>query len=839
MNKSVKRFTCLLMSVLTLSSMVACEKGGKKKQAYDPEERPFVLATEALDGNFNPFFATSATDTEMISMTQIGMLSVDKDGNPVCGENEATVALDYKVTYLADDAGTVTTDASKALYTDYEFVIKNGIKFSDGEPLTIKDVLFNLYVYLDPVYMGSATIYSTDIVGLKAYRAQDPDMEGATEGDIQASFYTKAEARYTALVAWLADTKGEVAETEQIKKDYATAQKLFKEEVESDWTNNVGQLESYEEKYRFTEDWQVFLFNEGLVSIETNADGAVKDENGRYVTDFKDYPEVIAGATTAEKIAAYKALPGNAEVSDADARNALIKEECIDLVYGEYTSLKTKFVQVMYYWMTGTNAIEDFANDEKSKHYADIKADGKLDVPEISGISTYQTSSFDGVDLGEKHDVLKIKINKVDPKAIWNFSFGVAPMHYYSNEETIKSTDFGVKMGDKDFFDNVLKATNKNGLPVGAGVYKASSANEKDVNFGSFYNNNWVYFVRNDYFETVGEGLHNAKIRKLRYKVVSSDRIIQQLESGDIDYGEPNASQANSNEVSQISHLTSISYKTNGYGYVGINPKHVEQLEVRQAIMMAMDTQSIIRNYYPGLADTIWRPMSTTSWAYPTGATEYSKIAYQVDNQPIIDKVLEVEGASQGSDGKLYINGKPLKYKFTIAGETTDHPAFEMFQDAAKRLNECGFDITVGTDVSALRKLASGELAVWAAAWSSTVDPDMYQVYHKDSNATSVKNWGYDVILKDLTGKYERELEIINELSDLIDQGRETLEQSKRKEIYSQALDKVMDLAVELPTYQRNDLVAFNKNVIDLTTVNQNASANEGVIDRIWEVNYN
>ena len=36
--------------------------------------------------------------------------------------------------------------------TEYEFLIKKDIKFSDGTTLTIKDVLFNMYVYLDPAY---------------------------------------------------------------------------------------------------------------------------------------------------------------------------------------------------------------------------------------------------------------------------------------------------------------------------------------------------------------------------------------------------------------------------------------------------------------------------------------------------------------------------------------------------------------------------------------------------------------------------------------------------------------------------------------------------------------
>ena len=48
-----------------------------------------------------------------------------------------------------------------------------------------------------------------------------------------------------------------------------------------------------------------------------------------------------------------------------------------------------------------------------------------------------------------------------------------------------------------------------------------------------------------------------------------------------------------------------------------------------------------------------------------------------------------------------------------------------------------------------------------------------------------------------------------------------------------------MDLAVEFPTYQRNDLIVYNKNVVNAATLNLDPSAYEGVFDRLWEVNYN
>ena len=152
-----------------------------------------------------------------------------------------------------------------------------------------------------------------------------------------------------------------------------------------------------------------------------------------------------------------------------------------------------------------------------------------------------------------------------------------------------------------------------------------------------------------------------------------------------------------------------------------------------------------------------------------------------------------------------------------------------------------GIEVKVKIDAFALQKLASGQLAVWAAAWSSTIDPDMYQVYHKDSTAGSTLNWGYNAIKKD-PSKYSYEMNVINELSDLIDEARTSLDDTPmtgtRAQLYHQALDLVMELAVEMPTYQRNDLTVFNSNKIDSRTINQSPTAFDGIFSRIWEVDY-
>lgn len=865
MKKYLKNVICVVLVAAVLASscavLFACNKD--KGTHYDPETRPLTFSISALDGTFNPFFTTSSTDSTIANFTQVAMLTTTNEGDPDCGEDVPSVALDYKITSY--DANGQVVAGGNVDHTTYEFVIKNGIKYSDGEPLTIDDVLFNLYVYLDPMYSGSSTIYSVDIQGLKAYRYNDASL--ADDANVGNSYFsTLAQQRVNNLVEWGKDNKGTVALTEQMEKDLAAVAKQLKKDLETDWNANAGTLESDYKLYTFTEDWQSFYFIEGVIQYETTQNEMGRDvivkQDDKYVTwlDVKggdgkwSYDEnnqyaldINEACSDEEKIAEYMSKNNYSRES---AIEDIKKDTAIDYVYNYYamntSTMKSQISNILGGMSTGSNIVEEWIKEEQANYYA--KQSGS--VKHISGITTKKVTSFDGVKKnslkGEEHDVLCITINGIDPKAIYNFAFAVAPMHYYSDQATLADKDkypYGVRPRDKAFFDDVLNSPAKNALPVGAGAYRASneagnaSENPSQVVAKDFWSNKKVYFQRNDYFETLGSGLCNAKIKRIVYQEISENNILNALKTGQIDYGEPSASKDNKNALKDESHLDSIEYMTSGYGYIGINPKYVKDIEVRQAIMMAFNTSSVIGEYYGGtMAETINRPISKLSWAYPENSTR----TYAFDSTGLkIEEKVEGAGYTKGSDG-VYVNskGERLKFKFTIAGDTTDHPATKMFEEARLLLNAHGFEITVDTDIQALKKLATGGLEVWAAAWTSTIDPDMYQVYHKDSKATSVKNWNYDEILN--TNKYPEEKQIVNELSDLIDRGRQTDNKNDRIQIYAEALDKIMELAVEFPTYQRKDLAVFNKNVIDRSTLNTRSDMKYSTpTDRIWEVNYN
>lgn len=873
--------------------------GGDEQRTHDTENRAVTLAIGNLDENFNPFFFTAQYDGEATGLTQISMLSVDDSGNPICGQDEPTVALAFKQTTY-DASGNITTSGDANSTTKYEFVIKKGIKFSDGVELTIKDVLFNLYVYLDPMYSGSSTIYATKIKGLNKYRSQNPDLTDDDSDDSDAEYAGEANKRINALSN--ADTPEQDTDwrkvDESIKKDVVSVAEEFKKELLSDWNTYKGTTSSYSENYQFKEDWEVFLFNEGQIGYEYYTDTATNtqrrlttegyDENGnpmgKYVTTIDVKPDGTKGSQYWLREEFESALDGLKD----DARTQKMRSLAVNAVFREYLYAEKaggeeidfteseevgvityaepegtgKLNRVLNEFATGTNIRQKFLNEARSEYYSKVD----MKVTSIDGIKAKTTTAaqFTGgtgsaLDPNETYDVLEITLNGVDPVAIYNFGFTVAPMHYYSGKvgdidyvELCKNTDpnneavanrFGVAYANNEFFTSVLSSPAKNKKPVGAGAYKVIGdrlLESKDCKY-----------ERNTYFETVGTGLSNAKIKYLTYRSITEDQIINALTTYNIDFGMPNCTPKNIELLSGNSNLHNGSYRAGGFGYVGINPKFVPEIGVRRAIMKAMNVNEIVKTYYTEeYATLIRRPITYTSWVYdiasqtPEGRArfnEYDSISYTTDHDEIINLVKQSGYTEVGGDGVRYNpdTGARLKYTFTIAGETTDHPAFAMFKRAETFLTECGFEITVKTSIEALKQLATGNLAVWAAAWSSGVDPDMYQVYHYASKASSVRNWGYDVILSDETGKYDEEKSIIaGDLAEAIEAGRSHTTPESRTPYYLDALDAVMELAIELPTYQRNDLYVYNNTVIRGSSLKQNPNANVGVLSRIWELDY-
>ncbi len=863
-----KRILSMLLAVAMLMSMAAmlsgCDQGSSSNNGGKKPDA-FVIMTDALDGLFNPFYSTSQGDGTIVGMTQISMIgarydTASKSIAVAYGENEPVVALNYEIVDNGDDT------------YSYYFVLKNGIKFSDGHPLTMEDVMFNLYTYLDPVYTGSNTMYSTKIQGLAAYRTQRPDADEDTDALINEAANSRAQDRLNELInvfqgelkkpannseagydtmveaiknwplgdgykAAVSANPSEVTNA-NLQEDYDLALKLFKEELGRDYASAQESYTDspYKEHEEFQNEVFCFMYTEGYVEVEYEL-----DEEGK-----KDRSKIK------ELTALY---PSNIDT----------KEKAINYVYNDKIAREMHII--LSYWATAGELATRYAAKAKEIILTENKGDGEgLAVPNISGIVSLghsaqkgETIKVNGVDYkiasahnadgtvaneGE-YDVLKITIDGVDPKAIWNFSMTVAPQHYYGDgAETgmdIENNQFGVDYGSFDFMSTVIQSVRNVKLPMGAGVYKVTDDKNSDKPGESdFYKNNVCYFKANNYFETVGSGLNNAHIEKVRYQVVTSNNAIPALKDGTVHYITPSLTNENYDELTKMQNDGYLRMDTDqlGYGYIGVNASKIQDLYLRRAIMCAMNTALALDYYRSGTASQIFWPMSKVSWAYPLG----EDATYNGKDYPMAGG-WDVETAKQNIQKNMDLaiiseSKKELDVTFTIAGSTLqDHPTYKVFRDAAALLNEMGWDVDVVCDTQALTKISTGSLEVWAAAWSSSLDPDMYQVYHKNSSATSVKAWGYPHLLDNGS---DEEKAIINKLSELIDQGRETNDQGEREAIYKDAMGLVLDLAVELPVYQRSVLYAINGNVIDKNSLPAESELNpySSPLDRMWELKF-
>ncbi len=857
MNKRIiSLLLCIVMCFSALAVLSSCDnnKGGDSTAA-------FVIATENLDGLFNPFFSTSSADATIVSMTQIGMLTSGYENGEVVqayGNDEAVVTLDLVESY--DDETDKTT---------YRFVIKNGIKFSDGTPLTIEDVLFNMYVYLDPVYTGSSTMYSTDIVGLQNYRAQkylDDDANGDEEitslardkandriFELLNVFYdvmnkNNNEATYEKMVSainsWslssgyknaLSNNPSEI-NTSHLLADYEKALKYFKEELATDYASaQEAYTEApYKDHAEFKNEVTCFLYYEQMSTVDVEF---AKDENNK---DIKSKIEKVT-------------------VTYPDYIDT--KEEAIEYVYE--SKIARQFDIIIQYWATAQRLMTEFTAKAKEVVLHDSTSGDGLLIPNITGIKSLgHTTDVESVTIGnntykvahshnsdgtpsnaDEYDVLEITINGVDPKAIWNFSFAVAPQHYYAPGYTvdIANDKFGVDYASFSFMTDVIQSQRNVTVPMGAGAYQATNAANEDNPRGTdFFNSNVVYFKANKNFL-----LGTPNIEKVRYQVISSSNALDALEAGSVHYVSPQLTPQNEERLDGLKSkgYSSVAVDQLGYGYIGINAGKVPNIYLRKAIMAAMDTRLATEYYSAGTAETIYWPMSTVSWAYPKDE-QGNNLKINDYNYPLLNyseakaKETVLEYMSLAMDHNGGYSDSDLKITFTIAGSNlTDHPTYAVFQSAAQLLNECGWDVEVIADTQALTKLATGSLTVWAAAWGTTVDPDMYQVYHKNSTATSVYQWGYREILSD-EGTYWMENDILDDLSDIIDDARETTIRSERTELYKDAMGYVLDLAVELPVYQRKVLYAYNTNVIDASSLPSEINPYSSPLDRIWEIKF-
>ncbi len=154
-----------------------------------------------------------------------------------------------------------------------------------------------------------------------------------------------------------------------------------------------------------------------------------------------------------------------------------------------------------------------------------------------------------------------------------------------------------------------------------------------------------------------------------------------------------------------------------------------------------------------------------------------------------------------------------LSYEAIVPADGVgDHPAYGILTNAKEALATIGIDLQINdpTDSNVLwQAIESNPISAefWCAAWSSTADPDMYQVYYSTNGNGKGGTESNHYMIADDT------------LDELIMEARTSADQAFRKATYKQCLDIIIDWAVEVPVYQRQNAVIMSTERVNIDTV--------------------
>ena len=695
-------------------------------------DTPLVYAESEFNEKFSPFFAETAYDMNVNRVVALPLLSMDRTGaviyNGIDGETIEYNGTEY--TYQGPANLEVTENEDGTVY--YDFTLREDLVFSDGEPVTIDDVIFTFYVLCDPTYDGSATLFSQPIEGLAEYRSG-------------------MDTKFNLMIA-----AGE---------DNTDFENWTEEEQTTFWTN----------------------FNAAAVAFVQDIMAATETETPS---------EALAGwgfeaPEDADELAAFQIM---VEAYEGDV-----------LAMSAVEAAGDSFADLM-------EGYEDYTIGIRTGDSADS----------ITGIR--KTGDYS----------MRVVATKVDATLIYQLALddaGITPLHYYGDpaQYDYENNQFGFPKGDL----SIIRA--KTTTPMGAGQYKFVK-----------YENGIVSFEANENYYRGA-----PKTKYMQFRSMTDKDKLNAVVTGTADFANPTFSDDNVKAIMDENggeltgdKITTVTVDNLGYGYIGLNSHNIsvagdpgsdasKNLRRAFATILSVYRDVAIDSYYGERASVINYPISNTSWAAPQPSDDDYQVAFSkdVDGNDIYTSDMSAEdryeAAKQAAlgffeaagytveDGKVTAapEGAKTEYEALIPADGTgDHPSFMILTLAHDALEEIGINLIV-TDLAnssdLWTTLEAGQGEIWCAAWSATVDPDMYQIYYSDIANGGAEQGG---------SHYMYQIEDA-ELDELILDARASTDQTYRKAMYKACLDIIIDWACEVPTYQRQNAFIYSTERINIDTM--------------------
>ena len=744
-------------------------------------DQTFVVGYSFFSQKFSSFFCKTDYDRDVARMTQVLLMDNDRGGNVIMngikGETIPYNGVDYFYDGIADFDVVQKSDGT----VDYNIKLRDDIVFSDGTPMTIDDLIFNLYVLCDPAYDGGYTFYSTPVTGMQNYRT-----------GVTSEIYDKYEELGYALAAAGPDNTNFSRWTEEMQYDFwvtysAKGGAMFAQEIVDYCMSNYSTS-----------------YGAYLAAVNNSEVGF-----GMLMWGFADIDDddVLYGEFTEREFAVFDGVEPTAE------------DYWLEIVVAYMEEIEEGGIEEVDVESAGTSIVDFMVQ-------AFISGEGPKDPAaggEINNIAGFKrTGDYS----------MTVTTDYFEATTIYQFGFELAPLHYYGDlsKYNYNNNQFGFPKGDLSIVKSVQT------VPLGAGPYKFISYENGIVSFVA--NENYykgkpkVEFVR---FQEVIEGDKLAGIISGTFDLANpsfNDATVSGIK-GYNSNGELSGNRVITNMVDNL-----------GYGYIGIAANNVKvgndsasqaskYLRTGLGTLFAVYRDTVVNSYYGDRASVIQYPISNTSWASPKPNDEGYRQAYSIDvdgNNIYTDSMNEAQRAAAALEATIgYLKaagyrwddaarkftaapaGAQMAYEVIIPGEGSgDHPSYGILTATKDALATIGITLEINdpADSNVLwRAVESGQAEIWCAAWVATIDPDMYQVYH---SSNIVGAGGTDSNSYCVTD---------DELDELIMTARRSPDQSFRRSTYRRCLEIIMEWAVEVPIYQRKNALIFSPERVNMDTV--------------------
>ena len=370
------------------------------------------------------------------------------------------------------------------------------------------------------------------------------------------------------------------------------------------------------------------------------------------------------------------------------------------------------------------------------------------DVQAVKGAEAYHNGEAEDIEGIKVIDdkTIEIEFEKVYAPGVTNLgNVEIIPEHIWSK------VDPGEWTKQTELLNN----------PVGCGPYKLT-----EYKTGSHVK----FEAATDFFG--GE----VKTPNLVFKAINADTTQAEFKGGNVDIANVESLRQADIDALTSEGLKTVSYDNYMFTYMGFNlrKESLKDAKVRQAIMYAIDRQSILDNIVEGRGTVVNAPLLPSSWAYPE-ESELEQYKYDVEKA----KSLLKEAGWEDKDGDGIVeNANGEKLELTIDCQN-DHEVRQKTATAIQEsLKAAGIAVEIDTmEYSALmdKAVANHDFDLYMMGNTLSLDPDPKPMWDSAAISNEPGVIGYNIVA------YNNP-----ETDKLIEEGNATLDQNERKSIYGE-----------------------------------------------------